>query len=52
MSSLTETFKGTTMGMLKTYVQQYIDHTCQQVWEQHLPEIERIFAKGAIPVMK
>ncbi|MBD0384032.1 DUF6022 family protein [Paenibacillus sedimenti] len=46
MSSLTETLKGTTMRMMKNYVQQYIDHNYQQVWDKNLPEIERIFAKG------
>lgn len=46
MSKLIDKFKGTTMQMLKSYTQQYIDNQWQQVWEQYLPEIERIFSKG------
>ncbi|MFE5324031.1 DUF6022 family protein [Paenibacillus sp. NPDC056579] len=44
--NLTEAFKGTTMETLKTYIQQHIDRSCRQVWEMHLPEIEKIFSKG------
>jgi hypothetical protein len=46
MSALTELYKGTTMRMLQSYVQQYIDQHCQEVWEQNRSEIERIFEKN------
>ncbi|MFB9324573.1 DUF6022 family protein [Paenibacillus aurantiacus] len=46
MSTLRETFKETTIRMLQTYIQHYIDHHCQRVWDGNLPEIQRIFAQN------
>lgn len=46
MSVLTDTYRETTMRMLQTYVQQYIDDNCQTVWERNLPEVERIYEKN------
>ncbi|MDQ0115653.1 DUF6022 family protein [Paenibacillus harenae] len=46
MSMLIETFKSTTMKMLATYCQQYMNANWENVWKQHLPETERIFAKN------
>lgn len=45
MSLLTETFKSTTMKMLASYCQQYVDSNWENVWNQHLPETQRLFSK-------
>ncbi|MBB6733907.1 DUF6022 family protein [Cohnella zeiphila] len=46
MSHLIETYHTTVMRMLRTFVQQSIDERWKGVWDRHLPELERIYAKG------
>lgn len=46
MKHLSETLKETTLHVLAAHAQQYIDNQWKPVWERHLEETERIFAKG------
>lgn len=46
MSGLNEMIRRTTMDALTTYAQHYIDREWERVWEENLPEIERIYEKG------
>lgn len=46
MNHLSETLKEVTLHVLAAHAQQYIDDQWKLIWERHLAETERIFAKG------
>ncbi|MCC3373873.1 DUF6022 family protein [Cohnella sp. REN36] len=46
MNEMAGTLKGAALSMLAAYAQQYVDRRWQDVWDAHLPDIERMFAKG------
>lgn len=51
MTTFAETFsrKGKTLEMVVTYVQQYVNDHWQDVWHDHLPEIERVYHQAGDP---
>jgi len=51
MTTLAETFsrKGKMVETVATYVQQYVDAHRQDVWQQHLPEIEQVYQQAGDP---
>ncbi|MCM3000035.1 DUF6022 family protein [Paenibacillus cellulositrophicus] len=46
MKHLSETLNESTLHVLAAHAQQYIDDQWKLIWERHLAETERIFAKG------
>lgn len=46
VTQLTELLNQTSMSTLKAHVQQKVDQSWQQIRDEHLPELEKIFAKG------
>jgi hypothetical protein len=49
MLAETLSLKGKTIETIAAYAQQYMDEHWQETWQQHLPEIRRVYQKAGEP---